>query len=308
MKYFVRYIHEDWSQKKLDAFLGNQLLNYTHVIAEVLMESFWGYPIYGMKKSSIQSELEYNKKMHKELIDNLRYYSYKFPIFPEYEEIKTKKEKDDFLIDKSGAKSYLEFLEQRREELEEYLNNSSSKKTKGRPIEKKNKIASIFASKMISHKRPDWPNIVRLLRWFYVRLQDTLYGSELKIGDKIRKEKKLFIRQCSSIIKKDIKKNIARREIFFPQLLRNETTLFPQSIKFSKDSIETSRIYREKLITYKVKFSGKKRYFSSHVSKLPTIEKIRSSITFPNGDTFFTFSSKFHFLHKLKHILLPSQS
>ena len=312
MRFFAKYIYEDWSPKKLDAFLGHQLLNYAHVVAEVLTDSFWGYPIYGMKKRLMKSELEYNrnirKEIHKVIIERLSLYAYKYPIFPGYEEMKTQKEKDDYIIDKSTIKSFFEFLDQRREDLEDLLNYSSSKNIKGRPIEKKYKIASIFASEMRSQKRPDWPNIVRLLRWFYVRLKDTLYGSELKIGDKIKEEKKSFINHCTPIIKKDSNKTKARRELFFPKLFRDEKTLFPQSIKFSKDSIKTSRIYRENLITYKVKFSGEKRYPSSYVSKLSTIEKISSSITFPNGDTFFTFSSKFHFLHKLKHILLPSQS
>ena len=46
-------IENEWPDEKLDGFLHYSLLNYAHVLAEVLMESFGGYRIFEMKKSKI---------------------------------------------------------------------------------------------------------------------------------------------------------------------------------------------------------------------------------------------------------------
>ena len=57
---------------------------------------------------------------------------------------------------------------------------------KGRRISKKIKIASLWAKAL----KRSWPNVTRLLKWFYMRLENTNYGNEIKISEDIRNEKK----------------------------------------------------------------------------------------------------------------------
>jgi len=41
-----------------------------------------------------------------------------------------------------------------------------------------------------------WQNIARLLMWFYLKVEDTTCGNEIKIRDKIKKDKKSLKIQC----------------------------------------------------------------------------------------------------------------
>lgn len=49
-------------------YLGFNLFGYAHVLAEVLIESFWGKSIMGMKKSSVKKELDEIKKIKSSIL------------------------------------------------------------------------------------------------------------------------------------------------------------------------------------------------------------------------------------------------
>jgi len=303
--------------EKLDGFLQHPLLNYAHVLAEVLMESFGGYPFYGMKKSGINNELKDIDKGYKELMYRAQDQIIKYPIFKGYEDLKTEKERKEFVIEKSKIKPRLEFLTRRKEELKRYKKILSSEKSSRKPIGKKFKISSIWALMLRRRERivwpdvirfyskksstweirvrsslwqefvssADWPNIVRLLDWFHNKLKDTTYGAELELKHEIKEGRVKYLqRHCSSIIEKDVKDAISNFRVFIPEGLPVEIRFIPYSIKFNKKSIEISGIKEKNVFTKKVDFikDKDKKYFSFDHS----ISEQLSSITFPNGEIF----------------------
>lgn len=207
--------------EKLDGFLQHSLLSYAHVLAEVLMESFGGYSFYGMKKSKIDDELKDIDKGYKEILYREHNRIIKYPIFKGYEDLKTEKERKEFVIEKCEIKTYLESLTKRKEELKQYKKILSSEKPSRKPIGKKFKISSIWALMLRFRERivwpdvirfynkksssweirvrsslwqeivssADWPNVVRLLDWFYNKLKDTSYGAELELKHEIKDRK-----------------------------------------------------------------------------------------------------------------------
>jgi hypothetical protein len=301
--------------EKLDGFLDYPLLNYAHVLAEVLMEPSGGYPIFEIKESKIDNQLKDIKKIKEKHLYQLHDYSIKYSHFKGYDELKNEEEREKFLVEKSKLKPHFESLTPREEE-SELCNKISYKKTSGRKIDKKYKIASIWGLMMRSRKRivwpdiirfyneksstwetrvrssleeeivssVDWPNVVGLLDWFHNKLKKTPYGGELKLPYDIIKYEgrvKYLKRRCSLIIKKDVKDAISNFRVFIPEGLPVEIRFIPHSIKFNKKSIEINGIREKSVFTRKVDFT-KDRKFSFDYS----ISKQLSSITFPNGEIF----------------------
>lgn len=303
--------------EKLDGFLDYSLLSYAHVLAEVLMESFGGYPFYGMKKSKIDDELKDIDKDYKEIMYRSHNRIIKYPISKGYEDLKTEKERKEFVIEKCNIKPYLEFLTQRKEALKQYKKILSSEKPIRKPIEKKFKISSIWALMLRRRERivwpdvirfysekssswetrvwsslwkkivilADWPNVVGLLDWFHNKLKDTTYGGELELKHKIKEGRVKYLkRRCSLIIEKDVKDAISNFRVFIPEGLPVEIRFIPYSIKFNEKSIEISGIKEKNVFTKKVDFiKDKDKKFFSFDHSIP--EQL-SSITFPNEEIF----------------------
>jgi len=279
-----------WDFKKLDANLGHKLLNYAYTLALVLIDAFWGYPYFGMKKSTIENELEYIKKIKKEIMECIGNYSYKYPIFERYEEMKSAKEKDNYIIHKFGLERFFWTLNARARWIKQYL-DFPPPNIRGRPINKIHKIALLWAFEMKSHDEIPWANIIRLLKWFYERLKNTSYGSEISISDDAIKPGKKFTalkkkikKQCSPIIcNEDYWDSISRKGIFIPEYRPNVIRINPHSIKFNKESIEIAEEFKEDLISHIVKFKEGKKYYSMNVSRLPPREKL-PFISFPSRE------------------------
>ncbi len=301
--------------EKLDGFLHYLLLNYAHVLAEALMESFGGYPFYGMKKSEIDDELKDIDKAHKEIMHRAHNRIIKYPIFKGYEDLKTEKERKEFVIEKCKLKPHLEFLTQRKEVLKQYKKILSSEKSRRKPIEKKFKISSIWALMLRRRERvvwpdvvrvynkksstgqirvrssiwqkivssADWPNVVGLLDWFHNKLKDTTYGGELELQHEIKEGRVKYLkRRCSLIIKKDVEDAISNFRVFIPEGLPVEIRFIPYSIKFNEKSIEISGIREKSVFTKKLDLIKDKKFFSFDHS----IPEQLPSITFPNGEIF----------------------
>lgn len=301
--------------EKLDGFLHYSLLNYAHVLAEVLMESPGGYPIFEMKESKIDNKLKYMKKMKEKYLYQLHDYSMKYSPVKGYDELKNEEERGKFLVEKFKLTPHFEFLTPREEELELY-NKISYKKTSGRKIDKKYKIASIWGLMMRRRKRivwpdvirvyieksstwetrimsslwkkivssVDWPNVVGLLDWFHHKLRNTTYGGELNLPYKIKIYEgrvKYLKRRCSLIIKKDVKDAISNFRVFIPEGLPVEIRFIPYSIKFNNKSIEISGIKEKIVFTRKVDFMRDKKLSFDY-----SIPEQLPSITFPNGEIF----------------------
>lgn len=285
----------DMTLEELNSSLGHKLLDYANSLALVLMETFWGYPYFGMKKSSIDSELAYIKKIRDEMMDRLRYYADEYPIFELFEEMKNKEEKDKYIISKFRLDPYFWTLDKRAKWLKQYL-NSPSANIQGQPIKKKYKITLIWAFAMRSQfgtsYRTPWANIIRLLKCFYERLKNTSYGSEISISDEVIKDKKKFIKQkkefkkrCFPIISnRDNWDLIGRIGIFIPGYLSNVLRINPYSIKFNKESIEIAEKFEKYLINHIMKFKEGKKYYIMDVLKLPPRGEL-PFITFPEGES-----------------------
>lgn len=308
-------IDTDLPDEKLDGFLQHPLLSYAHVVAEVLMEPSGGYPIFEMKESKIDNQLKYIKKMKEKCLYQLHDYSIKYSPFKGYDELKNEEERGKFLVEKFKLMPHFESLAPRDEELELY-NKISYKKTRGRKINKKYKIASIWALMLRYTERivwpdiirfyseksstwqirvrssleeeivssVDWPNVVELLDWFHDKLQSTIYGKELKLPYDIKTYEgrvKYLKRRCSLIIKKDVKDAISNFRVFIPEGLPVEIRFIPYSIKFNKKSIEISGRKEKIFFTRKVDFIKDKKFSFDH-----SIPEQLPSITFPNGEIF----------------------
>lgn len=277
-----------WGLKKLDANLGGKLLNYAKSLALILMEAFWGYPYFGMKKSSIESELEYIKKIKKEIMERISNYLYKYPIFERYEEMKSAKEKDNYIIHKFGLESFFWTLDARARWIKQYL-DFPPPNIKGQPINKIHKIALLWVFEMKSNDKIPWANIIRLLKWFYERLKNTSYGSEISISDDAIKPGKKFTalkkkikKQCSPIISNtDYWDSMDRKGIFTPGYRPTVIRINPYSIKFNKESIEIAEEFKEYLISHIVKFKEGKKYYLIKSSRLPPKKKL-PFISFPS--------------------------
>lgn len=273
-------IDTDWPDEKLDGFLHYPLLNYAHVLAEVLIESYGKYsPSKG------------------------------------YDELKNEEERGKFLVKKFKLTPHFEFLTPREEELELY-NKLSYKKTSGRKIDKKYKIASTWGLMMRRRQgivwpdiirvynvksstwqtrvrsllwqeivsSVDWPNVVGLLDWFHNKLRNTTYGGELYLPHKIKIYEgrvKYLKRRCSLIIKKDVKDAISNFRVFIPEGFPVEMKFIPYSIKFNEKSIEISGIQEKIVFTRKVDFIKDKKFSFDY-----SIPEQLPSITFPNGKIF----------------------
>lgn len=308
-------IELSWEINKLDRFLKkhfrHSLSSYAHVLAELLIESFWGPPLFGMTKTSINDELVYINKIFKDLMDNLILYCEKYPVYEDYEEYKTKREKGNFIFKNYELLPFLKNLES-RENLLNNRRNSFQEVTKGRPLEKKIKTASIWAPAMHFNGKPSWPNITRLLKWFYERLRNTKYGAEIYVSNKLGKESKKIKKQCKHIIEigtksrrskmsesREIEKNkyfVISMRTFFPRFSRNK--LFPsmqkqgfQSIEFNKDNIEIKKISDGNLVSIKMKFIGDKKYLTVKSSEISD-NKVIPILKFPDRSIFSATSRK----------------
>jgi len=283
-------IDTSWEPEELNAFLGNKLLDYAKSLALVLMEAFWGYPYFGMKKSSIDSELKHIDKTREELMNRLRYHADEYQIFERYEDMKNKKEKDDYIISEFGLGSFFRTLNVREKWLKQYL-NSPSANIEGQPIKKKYKIALIWILKIrkqfgASYEIP-WANVIRLLKWFYERLKNTSYGSDLWTRKDIRKASKSFKERCFPIISNPDNWALIEREgIFIPGYRSTPYRLIPYSIDFNKKGIAIAEKFNKHLGMHIVEFREKKKYYLMNVSKLPPRKKM-PFIIFPNRDTLY---------------------
>lgn len=238
----------DSPDEKLDGFLHYSLLNYAHVLAELLMESSGGYPIFEMKESKIDNQLKYIKRGRK--------------------------------IDKKYKIASIWGLMMRHRQrivwpdvIRFYNEKSSSWET------------TVWSSlwKKISSSA-DWPNVVGLLDWFHNKLKKTPYGGKLELPYKIIKYEgrvKYLKRRCSLIIKKDVKDAISNFRVFIPEGLPVEIRFIPYSIKFNEKSIEISGIKEKIFFTRKVDFIKDKKFSFDY-----SIPKQLPSITFPNGEIF----------------------
>lgn len=241
-------IDTDLPHEKLDGFLHYPLLNYAHVLAEVLMESFGGYRIFEIKESKIDNQLKYIKSGRK--------------------------------IDKKYKIASIWGLMMRSRQrivwpdvIKFYNEKSSSWETR---------VWSSLWKKIVSSV--DWPNVVGLLDWFHDKLQSTIYSGELELPYKIKKYEgrvKYLKRRCSLIIKKDVKDAISNFRVFIPEGLPVEIRFIPYSIKFNKKSIEISGIKEKSVFTRKVDFTKDKKFSFDY-----SIPKQLPSITFPNGEIF----------------------
>jgi len=146
---------------------------------------------------------------------------------------------------------------------------------------------------MKSHDKIPWANIIRLLKWFYERLKNTSYGSEISISDEVINSGKKFTalkkkikKQCFPIISnKDYWDSISRKGIFIPGYRPKVIRINPYSIKFNKESIEIAEEFEENLISHIVKFKEGKKYYLMNFSRLPPREKL-PFISFPNRENF----------------------
>ncbi len=270
-----------WDKEKLDANLGHKLLNYAYSLALVLMDAFWGYPYFGMKKSSIESELEYIKKIKKEIMERIGNYPYKYPIFERYKEMKSAKEKDNYIIHKFRLERFFWTLDARARWIKQYL-DFPPPNIKGQPINKIHKIALLWAFEMKNNNGIQWANIIRLLKWFYERLKNTSYGSEISISDDAIKPGKKFTalkkkikKQCFPLISNtDYWDSIYRQGIFIPGYRPKLIRINPCSIKFNKESIEIAEKSKEDLISHIMKFKEGKKYYLMKSSRLPPRKKL----------------------------------
>lgn len=163
----------------------------------------------------------------------------------------------------------------------------AEERQKGRHITKKIKIASIWARAM----KHSWPNVTRLLKWFYIRLENTTYGNEIRITDDIRIEKKKLKNQGNYILKEyknDIDFNF---KVCFKGLFRKKNIPPFDSIKFYKDRIEVCARYdyENSAIKLKTEFLGKKVIDSIELFKMKAPIK-KPHIIFPNGEIFYDTS------------------
>lgn len=253
---------------------GYDLLSFTYALADILVEKDRG------KKSSIISGINKVEKAKRNIL--FEYYNFlnEFPpgILLQWGKMKTKKEKDDYILKVFKLKPSFEMLDVYKAPLEHEL-DIVNKNIKGRFITNKNKIFSVWAKAM----KYSWSDDIRLLNWFYQKLEKTSYGNEIKTGEKIKKEKKKLKNQCIYFMKKDPHLFDYLFEIYFSKPLQSKNNL--HSIAFNENSIEISKFFRDHLFKDKTEFVGKKKVYSSTLVKYSTSKK-SPLIIFPNEETF----------------------
>lgn len=268
-------IDPDWTPKELDAFLGGNLLIYSHVLAEVFMETFWGFPFKGKVKRTIKDELDSITKIKEDVLFLFRKYTREYDFSPEYQKLNSEQKRSPYIKKKFS----LDFsvLDQREKEIREYISIFPPKKTRGAPVKKRHNIAAIWAIPMGYKKDIYWPTIATLLEWFSQRLSNTAYGNELKLSYKINNKGKYLRRRCSRILTKEFSNAVVYFRFFFPCKSPFDNPFYAYSIDFNKDNINISGIYKNIFITRKVIFSRGKKFYSTDYS----VPKERPHITFP---------------------------
>lgn len=129
--------------KSLKKDWGYGLLNFAHVLAEVLIESALGDYQFG-KKSSIDSLIAKSEKIKKDTIDGLRGYLIEYllldPVaFPKFKRMKAKKEEENYIKRKFKLKHLYDMLDALNAPLKDSIESMEEnlKSLKGRHVIKK---------------------------------------------------------------------------------------------------------------------------------------------------------------------------
>ncbi|MDH5466513.1 MAG: hypothetical protein OEY25_03755 [Candidatus Aminicenantes bacterium] len=282
-------IEKSRSAKEIDEILKNKLLYYAYYLALVLADTFWGYPYFGMKKSSINSELNEIDKIKRNLLESLRLYLEKYPVT-----LIINKD-DNSIIKRFRLQPFFRLLSAREKWIKQYSNLYSCDIAK-HPLARKYKIAYFWA--LLMYHNPGynregeipWAAIIRLMDWFYEGLKDTSYGNNLLTGIKIENAVRKFKKHCYSMIKRedffDSKKNAG---IFMPGYSARPLKINPYSIGFNKESIEIAEKFKECITIHTIKFEKRGNLYLFDATKISDFSLLRKKlpfIFFPNGETF----------------------
>jgi len=279
--------------KKVDSLLDNRLLNFAYVTADLIMihsmdtpgnprpELFMGFG-YGLTKSSVAEELAFIEKIKRDFLDKLRFYSKKFLIDKELDR-KSPKKRDETIAKRFGLGLFFKALEKRKEFLKININHDFLPERRGRPVDIKTDIASIWSMVMKESGKVCWSSIVKLLEWFYSRLKDTTYGEDIKLSEEIKDKAKYLKKQCSRITEKyPFRMEDGLRTYFEPV---PEWFMFPHSIEFSERSIKIGGTWGERLYeTKELKFiNGEKPKLTEEEKEMPPDPP---HIAFPSGEVY----------------------
>ena len=236
--------------------MRHELCYFTHVLAEVLMETVFGPPIMGESISSIKKELKQIDKIRNMASSSLRDSLEENLIF-----------KEDLL------NQYLGFC----------VGNPR------RHSDKRYKTASVWALAIKRQDGTSWDNIVRLLKWHYKHLEPSDYRSEIWTREPINKAREDFKKQCSPYIENNKKILVSSMMVFFPNFARYENNFTFQSVEFQQNSIivgMTHKNYPGKIRQLTMETSGETKNYSSEVLDFSPENK-KPNIIFPNGDSLF---------------------
>lgn len=261
--------------KKLIKKYKYGLMDVAYVIAEILLEdfSFEGYSIHRIKISEAIKTLE---KIKEDFIGMLRRYYSGCDLFGEYVKFDDLIKRDNFI--KSEFKSTFEQIESMIN-MWKYFQDNDSPKFSWRPKTKKHIIASTF---MMERQ-----HIVKILRWFYSRLQGAEYRDILKTKQKIDEEINLLNRAQKRIGKSNTEKIVILRCLFFPEMTGSTSRVVDQvkSIEFGKDSVTVKTISEDKKfeIVRCIQFGKYKPVFSSTKIEIKEQEtQVPRYLIFPN--------------------------
>jgi hypothetical protein len=191
------------------------------------------------------------------------------------------KEKREIYID-INFKNTFEKIDQIKKEMETDLIEPGYI-LRWRPLKKKGIMASFFKMR--------WDDKVKLLDWFYARLQGACYRDELKMRSNYSEEIKLLKRAEGRIVKRNPKSIVVLRHMFFPEeRFSTHKSLhdyqYINGIKFGKDTIEMSIISKENENEFLIesKFVNSKPHFRATIGEIkPIIKHARPYICFPTG-------------------------
>lgn len=237
-------------------YLRHELCYFTHVLAEVLMETVFGPPIMGESISSIKNELKQ--------IDKIRN-----------------------IASPPLQDSLEEQLKFREDLLNQYLGFCVGNPR--RHSDKRYKIASVWALAIKRQDGTSWDNIVRLLKWHYKHLEPSDYCHEIWTREPLKKAREDFKKQCSPYIENNKNILVSSMMVFFPNFARYKNIFSLQSVEFQQNCIRvgmTRKGFPGRIQQLTMESSGETKDYSYEFLDFSQKNK-KPNIIFPNGDSLF---------------------